>query len=149
MAYQPKTTTLKCVLVRVVVIELILEYTLHRPNPLTLGSVLIPVMTNDSHTLTKIVSSSFPLPILSQLKHRIFHLYARDFRPTVFMNTPLLSIHPFMVQTMINHLNILTVRQTVMHNTTAYCHSDCVIQAASFRLRHSGCVIQAASFRRC
>jgi len=51
MQYQPKTTTLKCVLVRVVVMELILEYTLHRPNPLTLGSVLIPVMTNDSHTV--------------------------------------------------------------------------------------------------
>src|SRR6202161_1798049 len=115
MAYQPKTTTLKCVLVRVVVIELILEYNLHRPNPLTLGSVLISVMTNDSHTLTKLVSSSFPLPILPQLKHGILHLYARDFGQTIFMNTPLLSIHSLMVQTMINHLNILTVRQIVMH----------------------------------
>ena len=98
----------------------------HKPPPL---SVVIRVRANGSHILAKLVSSYFHLPILPQLKHGIFHLYAKDFGPIVFMNIPLSSIHFLMIQTMINHLNILTVIQIVMHNTIADCYSGCVIQA--------------------
>ena len=105
-------------------------YVSHKSPPL---GVVIWVRANGSHILAKLVSIYFHLPILPQLKHGIFHLYAKDFGPIVFMNIPLSSIHFLMIQTMINHLNILTVMQIVMHNTIVDCYSGCVIHVVSFR----------------
>ena len=68
--YQPKTTTLKCVLVRVVVVELILECTLHRTKPFTLGSILIPVMTHRQYAFDH--TYEFMSPLLKEIQVIVF-----------------------------------------------------------------------------